>query len=151
MKQLIIFFVSIFLFSCDKQTSSTQDELTTQFELFSIGYYDHFETFDPPLTLDVSSEPILLDLKLSDSIAVKYYSTKRAIDYHDGNPPVMELAGSLIFLERVNGEWNSIVGDEVYLDSIRLNQWVGQEIYMSNCDSDDDYFSVDFRYQVAQN
>ncbi len=151
MKQLIVLACLVLLFSCDRKEVPTEDQFTTQFELFSIGYYDHFQSFDPPLTLDISSEPTLLDLSLSDSIAVKFYTTQRAIDYHNGNPPVIEFAGSLIFLERVNGEWNSIVGDESYLDSIQLNQWISQEIFMSNCDSEDDYFSVDFRYQVAQN
>lgn len=151
MKQLIGLLFTIILLSCDKKTSSADVQFHTQLELHSISYYDHAESFAPPLTLDISSEPVLLDLKSSDSIAVKYYLTERAIDYHDGKPPVKQLAGNLIFLERMNGEWSSIPKGEPHLDSIRFGKWIGQEIYLSNCDTGDDYFSVDYRYLVAKN
>jgi hypothetical protein len=141
--------IVIALFSCEKK-QTTKPEYFSELEIYSLEYYDQFEEYNPPLKIRVSSEPEILDLDFHPSLAVKYYSTKLTVDSLDGNPPIKLMAGNLIFLEKVDGEWKSMAGDEKNLKRIKTDEKFKEKLSVHLNESGDTYFTVDYSYSITK-
>ncbi|MFY0688196.1 MAG: hypothetical protein JXQ90_13575 [Cyclobacteriaceae bacterium] len=161
MKHISIAIIFVVL-ACDQQPAATSDvttpliELTyyAELEIHGIKYYDDMRTFNPPLMMSVSSEPTIIQMDGQPILAASYRTKEMTVDSLDGTLPSKQWVGNLIFLEKVDGQWQSI-GDEdqswaAEMTPIELISKERRITYDGRNDAGEYSFEIDYSYTVVK-